>query len=408
MEPVDKNRRVPERYEPGEGCLTTAVRLPVRIVVLVLVVPVRLVWDALAALGRAVHRTALRPLGRGLAWLWHTLVVIPVAWTWRTLVVAPLGWFWRSVLTPVGRGIAWLMRGLGVGLVWLGKALFVWPWVALWRYVVAPVGWGVAVVVAWWVRYLVVVPARWLYVSVLTPVGRGIAWLMRGLGVGLVWLGKALFVWPWVALWRYVVAPVGRGVAVVVAWWVRYLVVVPARWLYASVLTPLGHGIVWLVRGIGTVLATLVRWILVVPLVALWRYVLLPAGRALAAVVTVVVREVGAAFGHCWRVAGIISRAVGRFLGTVLRWVFVEPVRWVYRTVLTPLGHGIRNGIWRPARQALRTARETVRQTRQELRRALFGAPREPQRAAAVPPRREPGAPGTRTLGSSTTALTKD
>ncbi|MFI1499555.1 hypothetical protein [Streptomyces platensis] len=336
---MDKNRRVPERDEPGEGCLTTAVRLPVRIVVLVLVVPVRLVWDALAALGRAVHRTALRPLGRGLARLWHTLVVIPVAWTWRTLVVAPLGWFWRSVLTPVGRGVAWLVRGLGVGLLWLGKALFV---------------------------------------------------------------------WPWVALWRYVLAPVGRGIAVVVAWLVRYLVVVPARWLYASVLTPVGHGIAWLVRGIGTVLATLVRWILVVPLVALWRYVLLPAGRALAAVVTVVVREVGAAFGHCWRVAGIISRAIGRFLGTVLRWLFVEPVRWVYRTVLTPLGHGIRNGIWRPARQALRTARETVRQTRRELRRALFGAPREPQSAAAVPPRREPGAPGARTLGSSTTALTKD
>ncbi|MCF3142416.1 hypothetical protein [Streptomyces platensis] len=339
MEPMEKDRRVPERYEPGEGCLTTAVRLPVRIVVLVLVVPVRLVWDAVAALGRAVHRTALRPLGRGLAWLWHTLVVIPVAWTWRTLVVAPLGWLWRSVLTPVGRGIAWLGRGLGVGLVWLAKALFV---------------------------------------------------------------------WPWVALWRYVVAPVGRGVAVVVAWLVRYLVVVPARWLYASVLTPVGRGIVWLVRGIGTVVATLVRWILVVPLVALWRYVLRPVGRALAAVVTVVVREVGAAFGHCWRVAGIISRAVGRFLGAVLRWVFVKPVRWVYRTVLTPLGHGIRNGIWRPARQALRTARETIRQTRQELRRALFGAPREPQRATAVPPRREPGAPGTRTLGSSTTALTKD
>lgn len=62
MEPMDDDRRVPARYEPGEGCLTTAVRLPIRIVVLVLVMPVRLVWDALTALGRAVHRTALRPL----------------------------------------------------------------------------------------------------------------------------------------------------------------------------------------------------------------------------------------------------------------------------------------------------------------------------------------------------------
>ncbi|MEU8915089.1 hypothetical protein AB0D26_17565, partial [Streptomyces libani] len=201
MEPTDNDRRVPDRYEPGEGCLTTAVRLPVRIVVLVLVVPVRLVWDALAALGRAVHRTALRPLGRGLAWLWRTLVVAPLGWLWRTLAVAPAVGLWWYVLTPLGRGIAWLVRGLGVGLLWLGKAVFVWPWVALWRYVLAPVGRGVAVVVAWLVRYLVVVPARWLYASVLTPVGRGIAWLVRGLGVGLLWLGKAVFVWPWVALW---------------------------------------------------------------------------------------------------------------------------------------------------------------------------------------------------------------
>ncbi len=262
--------------------------------------------------------------------------------------------------------------------------------------------------VAWLVRYLVVVPAKWLYTYVLTPVGHGIVRVLGALGVALAWLGRALFVWPWVTLWRYVLAPVGRGIGAAVAWLVRYLIVVPAQWLYAYVLTPAGHGIAWLVRGIGAALATLVRWLVVVPVVTLWRYVLAPAGRLLAAVVTVVVREVGAAFGLCWRAAGILSRALGRFLGTVLRWVFVEPLRWVYRTVLTPLGHVIRDGLWRPVRQALRTARATVRQTRREIRRALFGAPAQPPRAAAAAPRREPGAPGTRTLGSSTTALTKD
>ncbi|MFE0375973.1 hypothetical protein ACFW1M_10355 [Streptomyces inhibens] len=313
MEPTDQGREVPARYEPGEGCVTTVVRLPVRIVVLVLVVPVRLVWDALAAAGRAVDRTVLRPLGRALAWLWRTLVVIPVAWAWRTLVVIPLAWTWRTLIVA-----------------------------------------------------------------------------------------------PLAGLWRYVLAPAGRGIAAAVAWLVRYLVVVPVQWLYTYVLTPVGHGIAWVVRGIATVLVTLVRWIVVVPVVALWRYVLAPVGRALAAVVTVVVREVGAAFGLCWRLAGVISRAVGRFLGTLLRWIFVEPLRWAYRSVLTPLGHGIRDGIWRPVRQALRSARETVRQTRREIRRALFGAPREPERAVAEAPRREPGARETRTLGSSTTALTKD
>ena len=427
---LDKDRREPTRYEPGEGCLTTMVRLPVRIVVLVLVVPVRLVWDALVVCAKAVDRTVLRPFGRGMTWLWRTLVVAPLAWLWRYLVVVPAGWFWRGVLAPVGRALAWLARGLGLVLVWCGKALFVWPWVALWRYVLAPVGRGVAVAVAWLVRYLLVVPAEWLYAQVLTPVGRGIAWLARtvgaalaaggrGLGLVLVWCGKALFVWPWVALWRYVLAPVGRGVAVVVAWLVRYLLVVPAEWLYAQVLTPVGRGIAWLARGVAMGVAALVRWILIVPVVALWRYVLQPVGRALVAAVTVIVREVGDALGHCWRAAGFVSRAVGRFLGRLLRWIFVEPLRWAYRTVLTPLGHGLRDGIWRPARHALRAAgrttrqalaaaRETVRQTRKDLRRALFGAPEEPQRETAVAPHREPAGPGTRTLGSSTTALTKD
>ncbi|MFF4695538.1 hypothetical protein [Streptomyces chattanoogensis] len=214
-----------------------------------------------------------------------------------------------------------------------------------------------------------------------------------------------------------------RGAGAVLAWLVRHLVVVPAQWLYGYVLAPVGRGLAWLARGIatvvGTVVGALVRWIVIVPAVALWRHVLQPAGRVLATVVTVVVREVGEAFGHCWRVAGFLSRAVGRFLGAVLRGLFVEPVRWVYRTLLTPLGHAVRDGIWRPVRkalggigrttrEALRAARASVRETRQEIRRALFGAPRGAVREAAEPPRREPGAPEARTLGSSTTALTKD
>lgn len=303
MEPNGSDRG-PARYEPGEGCVTRLVRVPVRIVVLVLVVPVRLVWDVLTAVGRAVHRAVLRPLGRGLARLWHTLVVRPLAWAWPTLVVTPLAWLWRT---------------------------------------------------------LIVAPAA--------------------------------------RLWRWVLAPVGRGIGAVAVWLVRWLVLVPARWLHTYVLSPLGRGTAWLVRGLGAVLGGLVRWTVIVPAVALWRYVLGPAGRLLAAVVTVLVRETGAALGHCWRAAGILSRALGRFVGAVLRWTVVEPVRRVYRSVLTPVGHVIRDGLWRPVRQALRTARETVRQTRREIRRALFGAPREPRPARVVVPRREPAGSGTRTLG---------
>ncbi|MEU6663767.1 hypothetical protein [Streptomyces sp. NPDC046821] len=274
--------------EPSsEGCLVAAIRVPVRIVVLVLVVPVRLAWDALAAAGRFVWRRCLVPLARGVGRLLHGLLVVPVVW--------------------------------------------------LWRYALAPV-----------LRILVAVPAQWLYTYVLTPLGRAIAVLGKGvgavlavvgraLGVALVWLTKALLVWPWAVLWRYVLSPV-----------------------------------------------------------------LVPVGRALL----ILVREIGDALGHAWRVAGYVSRAVGRFLGRILRWIFVDPARWVYRSVCTPLGHFVRDTLWRPTRQILAAARASVRQARADVRRALFGAPRaEPE--PLVRDRREPGSVPTRTLGSSTTALTK-
>lgn len=62
-----------------------------------------------------------------------------------------------------------------------------------------------------------------MYDQVLTPVGRALGWL-----------AVALFVWPWVGLWRYLVVPV-----------VRYGVVVPLKWLHSAVLTPAGHGLRW-------------------------------------------------------------------------------------------------------------------------------------------------------------------
>lgn len=212
----------------------------------------------------------------------------------------------------------------------------------------------------------------------------------------------------------------------VVAWLVRHLIVVPALWLYEWILAPVGRAIAWAARGlgwlvrmiftgIGAALYWTLRVLLVLPALALWRWVLVPVGRVLA----VVAREVGDALGHAWRVAGHLSLAVGRFLGRLFRWIFVEPVRWVYRSVLTPVGHLVRDTVLRPAaeaargvgrvtRQALAAARESARQTRADIRRMLFGTPREPERVPLAKDRREPGAVGTRTLGSSTTALTKD
>ncbi len=286
----------------GEGCLVVAVRLPVRIVALVLVLPVRMAWDALVVAGRFLRDTVLRPVGRALAWL--------------------------------------------------GRALFVWPLVGLWRYVVVPVAKGVG----WLGKVLLVVPAVWVYRWVLTPVGRALAWCCAGVGAVLTALGKV-------------------------------------------------------VTGIGAVLYWTLRILLVLPALAVWRWVLAPVGRALA----VVGRELLDALGHAWRIAGHLSRAVGRALAALFRWTVAEPARWVYRSVLTPVGHAVRDTVLRPlaeaaraagraGRQALRSARLSVRQARADLRRTLFG---EPERPPSVD-RREPSGAKARTLGSSTTALTKD
>lgn len=80
--------QAPQGYEPGEGILTTLIRIPVRIVVLVLVLPARMVWDALTALWHAAARVLLRPLGRAVVWLLDTLVLTPLTWLY-TWVLAP-------------------------------------------------------------------------------------------------------------------------------------------------------------------------------------------------------------------------------------------------------------------------------------------------------------------------------
>ncbi|WP_107070976.1 hypothetical protein [Streptomyces cyaneogriseus] len=351
------------RPAQGEGCLVVAIRIPVRIVTLVLVVPVRMVWDALVVGARFLNGTVLRPAGRALLWLG------------RAVFVWPFVGLWRYVAVPVGKGLAWL-----------GKVCVVVPAGWLYRWVLTPVGHGFG----------------WVYRRVLTPVGHAVVWVLRGVGAGIVLVVGAVY-----------------HVLGVLA---RYLVAVPALWLYRWVLTPLGHALAWCgrglawcarmaVTGVGTALYWTGRVLFVLPVLALWRWVLAPVGRVLA----VVGAEVWAALGHAWRVAGHISLAVGRALGRLLRLVLVEPVRWVYRTVLTPVGHAVRDTVLRPAaeaargagravRQALGSARAAARQARADVRRMLFGE-RVPARDVD---RREPSGTEGRTLGSSTTALTKD
>ncbi|WP_406860895.1 hypothetical protein ABZO31_10730 [Streptomyces sp. HUAS MG47] len=357
-----------------EGCLTAFVRIPVRIVVLVLVVPVRMVWDVLVVAGRFVHRTVLRPAGRALGWLFHHAVGVPGAW------------LYRHVLTPVGHALAWFFTGVAlafewlagrIGLVlgWLLRAVFVWPWAALWEYVVVPVA-----------RYGIAVPAVWLYRNVLSRLGTGLALVFA-----------LLVVTPVAGLWSHVVVPV-----------VRYGIVVPAAWVYRAVLTPLGHaltiGAVWLGRALfvwpwvglwryGVV--PVVRYGIAVPAVWLYRRVLAPVGRELRDALLV-----------GWRIAGYVSRAVGRVL-TWLAWNLVgRPATWFYKWVALPVGHWVRDHVWAPARAAaveagraargaLASARDAVRQARRDAWRALVGGPRAAEAG-------EPVVSRARTLGSTT------
>ncbi|MFJ8905876.1 hypothetical protein ACIRIU_12845 [Streptomyces sp. NPDC102351] len=310
----------------GEGCLVVAIRLPVRIVVLVLVVPVRMVWDALVVAARFLGDTVFRPVGRA------------VLWVGRAVFVWPLVGLWRYVLVP-----------LGTALRWLGTVLLVVPAVALYRWVLTPLGHA----------------ALWFHARVLTPLGRGLAVCAAAVRDGLLWLG-------------------------------RRLVVVPSVWLYRWVLTPAGHALLWcgkglvalgalLVTGIGGVLYWTTRVLVVLPALAVWRWVLVPVGRVLG----VVAREAGAALGHAWRIAGYVSLAVGRALAALFRWMVVEPARWVYRSVLTPVGHVVRDAVLRPVAEAARSAGRvtrhtlrsvgvTVRQVRSDVRRALLGERRTP------------------------------
>lgn len=318
----------------GEGCLVVAIRLPVRIVVLVLVVPVRMVWDALVVAGLFLGDRVFRPVGRAVLWMGRAVFVWPFVGLWRYVLVP----FWRYVLVP-----------LGAALRWLGAVLLVVPAVALYRWVLTPLGRA----------------AVWFHARVLTPLGHGLAVCAAAVRDALLWLG-------------------------------RRIVVVPSVWLYRWVLTPVGYALLWcgrglvslgalLVTGIGGVLYWTARVLVVLPALAVWRWVLVPLGRVLG----VVAREVGAALGHAWRIAGYVSLAVGRALAALFRWAVVEPARWVYRSVLTPVGHVVRDAVLRPVaeaarimrrvtRQTLRSVGATVRQVRSDVRRALLGDPKAP------------------------------
>src|SRR4051794_2723723 len=102
------------------------IQWPVRVLAVIVVLPFRLAWELLTAVGRFLERY----VGGPLAWLWQRLVVVPLTFLWHWLVVVPATWLWRwAVVVPA----TWLWR------------------------------WAVVVPLSWLAHWLLVVPLRWLW-----------------------------------------------------------------------------------------------------------------------------------------------------------------------------------------------------------------------------------------------------
>ncbi|WTW92053.1 hypothetical protein OG216_01090 [Streptomycetaceae bacterium NBC_01309] len=243
----------PDRPEPGEGCLYSVVRWPARIIALIVVVPLRLLWELCKLTGRGLRVLLwdwfLRPILIGLKILLWDWFLHPIGkglkillWDW---FLYPVGQFlWRWVLLPVGRAIAWLwVRLVMVPVVFLVRYVLLVPLRALWRYVLVPVGralvqalqfaWRVSTAV---VTFLIVRPLSWLWRAVLVPIGRGIA---------VAW--HYLVALPVVWAWNHVLAPIGRAIRAV---W-RVVVVAPMRWVGRHVLRPIGTATREVLRAVG-------------------------------------------------------------------------------------------------------------------------------------------------------------
>lgn len=220
-----------EGGSPGastDGCLVAVIRVPVRIVAFVVVLPLRLLWDALTWIARTAGRYVLLPPLRALNWLLTALWRYVLAPVGRVLVVAPAVRLWRYVLRPV-------LYGIGAVFGLLARWLVVRPLAALWEYVLRPLVRGLGRLL----DALVVVPLKFLWRKVLLPVLREVAaavaaaWragaaVGRAIGRGVARLWRVLVVIPVVFVWRRTGGPFFRALGAALRW-VRREILHPVR-----------------------------------------------------------------------------------------------------------------------------------------------------------------------------------
>ncbi|WP_280435311.1 hypothetical protein [Nocardia carnea] len=229
----------------------------------VLLVPVRLVWEALKLCGRAIVAAGVFVLDR---------LLVPVSRFVRYRLVRPLwlylrdvvwGWalqhvLWGMVLTPLGaflldRVLRPLRRAVEQ---WLWRRLIRPALVLVWRWLLRPVLYALAAIAEWFRRwilrpvlYAVAVTGRWLWQWVVVrPLRMLERWVLRPCGILLAtiasygWRGatavvRVLVVVPCVFVYRHALRPLLRALAVAGA----VVVVRPIAWVHRRLVVPMNR-----------------------------------------------------------------------------------------------------------------------------------------------------------------------
>jgi len=266
-----------------------------RAIAVVIVVPAKLIWEALKAAGRLVSRPLLAVLD-------------------RLGALARFGW--HRLLVPVGRGLGHVLDGLGAGLEAVGRFLA--------RFLFRPLGAFLRALAGPLERGLEAVDRvlLWMFDRLARPAGRGLRRLARGVRQVFVAVVIRPLAWCWRTLVLVPLRWIGialRHIGYALVWLLRWLLV-PLRWLCRRVLRPVlrlcgrvlrlfGDALVWAHRRVAAplwrLLVRVFRWVFVNPLKWVYRAVLAPVGRAVRQVVRQVVdpvrlagRRVRAAFGR--------------------------------------------------------------------------------------------------------------
>lgn len=224
-----------------------------RVFAIVLLVPVRLIWEGVKLCGRAVVatgvfllETVLSPVGRFL-WYWVVrplwLFVKDVLWGWAVQQV-----LWGMILTPLGALLMnWLLRPLRHAVeAWLWRYLLRPALGLVWRWILSPVLYAVAVTVQWFWLWCVEWPLRQLWRWVLRP-----CWAAGVLVAAYGWRGatvvvRVLVVVPCAFVYRYAVRPVLRAVG---RCW-EVLVARPVAFVYRRVLKPVNRAAAELIASV--------------------------------------------------------------------------------------------------------------------------------------------------------------